>query len=67
MDIPKIVAKMRFEYHGAALDFNNVLNQLGIRKDEKAEEVAKHHVMTIVNDICPRLGYDVSQLAKKES
>jgi hypothetical protein len=33
----------------------NVLNQLGILSDEKAEEKNKHHIMTIVNDISPRL------------
>ena len=55
-NIPEKVAKMRFYYHANLIDLNNVLNQLGIRSDEKAEEVAKKHVMTIFTDICPRLG-----------
>ncbi len=67
MNLPKTVAKMRFEYHGTLLDINNVLNQLGLRNDEKAEEIAKRHVMTMINDIAPRLGYDVGSLAKEEA
>ena len=69
MDITKAVAKMRFHYHGTLLDINNILNQLGIRKDDKAEAVAKKHVMTIFNDILPRIyGKEkVDMLLKKES
>lgn len=64
MDITKTVAKLRFKYHANMLDVNNVLNQLGLRKDEKAEECGKKHTMTIFNDIFPRLGYDTSKLSK---
>lgn len=64
MDIPKIVAKARLKYHLEAVDVNNVLNQLGIRSDEKAEEKGKYHTMTIFTDILPRLGYDMSSLKK---
>lgn len=69
MSLPNIVSIARFYYHGAMLDINNVLNQLGIRKDDKAEMIAKNHVMTIFNDILPRLyGKDkIDELLKKKS
>ena len=41
MSIVTKVAKMRLEYHSSMFDVCNVLNQLGILKDEKAEEVMK--------------------------
>ena len=59
MNLPKIVAKMRLHYHANLIDVVNVGNQLGIISDEKAEEMNKHHVMTIFTDIFPRLGIDV--------
>ncbi len=64
--LPDVVAQLRFQYHLAAIDTNNVLNQLKLRTDEKAEECAKNHVMTIINDILPRLGYDVEKIFSKE-
>lgn len=65
MDITKVIAKARFWYHANALDINNVLNQIGIRNDEKAEERGKYHTMTIITDVLPRLGYDVESKLKK--
>lgn len=55
MDIATRVAIWRFKYHANMTSVVNVLNQLGILSDEKAEEKNKHHIMTIVNDISPRL------------
>ena len=55
MGIPTLVAKARFQYHGTLLDLNNVLNQLHMRSDEKAEEIAKKHAMIIFGDIFPRI------------
>lgn len=55
MGLAEGVAKARNLYHLEAIELNNVLNQLGIRKDDKAEEVAKYHVMTLVNDVWPRI------------
>lgn len=66
MNLPNIVAKIRFYYHANMLDVVNVANQLHILSDEKAEMMNKNHCMTIFNDIFPRLGYDVSKLMKKE-
>ena len=43
MSIVTKVAKMRLNYHATMLDICNVANQLGILKDEKAEEVMKKH------------------------
>lgn len=45
MDITKKVAALRFKYHANMLDVCNVLNQIGILKDEKAESVMKNHTM----------------------
>lgn len=67
MNIPKLVTIARYAYHLNAIDANNVLNQLKIRKDDKAEVVAKKHFVTIVEDILPRLGYDTSKFYKEES
>ncbi len=66
MNIPKIVAKMRFCYHANLLDVNNVLNQLHLLSDEKAERNNKKHTMTIVMDILPQLGYDISKLFEED-
>ncbi len=65
MTLSTMVAKMRFKFHANAVDWNNVLNQLNIISDDKAEAKIKDHVMTIVNDILPRLGYDVEKFFKK--
>ena len=65
MDITKKVAKMRFVYHANMLDVCNVLNQLGILKDDKAEEMMKNHCMKSF-DCLRRLGYDVEEFLKKE-
>ncbi len=62
MDLPTKVAKARYVYHLAMIDVNNVLNQLKIRNDESAEEKGKYHTMTILNDVLPRLGYDVEKM-----
>ena len=67
MDISKKVAKARFEYHANACSIVNVLNQLGLMSDEKAEAKCKKHVMIVLNDICPRLGIDTEKLFKEES
>lgn len=45
MSIVTKVAKMRFNYHASMLDVCNVLNQLGILNDEKAEEAMKNHTV----------------------
>lgn len=64
MDITKKVAKMRFQYHLSMLDVCNVLNQLGILKDDKAETVMKDHTMKAFECIdCMR--YDMSKVFKK--
>lgn len=55
MSISKEVTKMRYKYHLTAIELNNVLNQLHIRNDEKAEEIGKKHAMVIFNDIIPRI------------
>lgn len=65
MDITKVVAKARFTYHTNMLDVCNVLDQLGIMKDEKAELVMKNHTMQAF-DRLERLGYNIDTL-KEES
>lgn len=67
MSMATFVTAMRFKYHANATDINNALNQLHIISDEKAEERNKKHVMTIVNDILPRMGYDVEEYFKKKN
>lgn len=62
--MPKLIAYLRFQYHGFLLDLNNCLNQLHLRSDEAAEEIAKKHVMTMLLDILPRLGYPTDRLLR---
>jgi len=57
MSIVTKVAKMRLEYHSSMFDVCNVLNQLGILKDEKAEEVMKNHTMKCF-DAMEHMGLD---------
>lgn len=65
MDITKKVAKVRFAYHTNMLNVCNVLNQIGILKDEKAERVMGDHTMASF-DCLERLGYDVTSVFTKE-
>jgi hypothetical protein len=68
MDITERVALLRFNYHGALLDANNILCQLGIRSDEKGEEIGKKHAMIMINDIIPRLSKTtINKMNKKAS
>ncbi len=55
MGLAENVAKMRFNFHSNMIDIVNAGNQLGLIKDNKANELNKHHTMTIVNDILPRI------------
>ena len=67
MDITKKVAKARYFYHLNMLDVSNVLNQLGILSDEKAEKMSKKHAMATF-DCMERMGYNLDMLkSDKES
>ena len=66
MDLPTKVAKVRYNYHLLMVDVNNVLNQIGLRKNDRAEQIGKYHTMTIVKDILPRLGYDVDKMFQQD-
>lgn len=57
MSIVTKVAKMRLNYHATMLDICNVANQLGILKDEKAEEVMKKHTFKCF-DAMEHMGLD---------
>lgn len=63
MALSMLVAKMRAEYHMDMVELVNVGNQLGIIKDEKAEEYNKHHIMTLIKDVFPRI-YGEEAVAK---
>lgn len=54
------VAKMRFFFHANMLDICNVANQLGILKDDKAEEVMKGHTMKCF-DAMEHMGLNVKK------
>jgi hypothetical protein len=47
------------------LDVCNVLNQIGILKDEKAESVMKNHTMQCF-DCLERLGYPIEKFLKEQ-
>ena len=57
MSIVTKVAKIRLIYHSNMLDVYNVLNQVGILKDEKAERVMKNHCMACF-DAMEHMGLD---------
>ena len=69
MSIVTKVAKMRLFFHANMLDICNVANQLGILKDDKAEEVMKGHTMKCF-DAMEHMGLNVKKYleeSKKES
>ncbi len=57
MNIVTKVAKMRLNFHATMLDVYNIANQLGILKDEKAEEIMKKHTMKCF-DAMEHMGLD---------
>lgn len=66
MDITKKVAKIRFLYHANMLSVNNILNQLKIRNNEKAEAVGEYHTMECF-DCLERLGFNWRNIGNKKS
>ncbi len=58
MNIVKATANCRFFYHTNMLDICNVLNQLGILKDDRAEEVMKRHTMKSLDCVRITKGYN---------
>ncbi len=65
MDITKIVAKGRFIYHTNMLDAYNVLNQLGILKDEEAEVKMGYHVIQSFKSDAYLKGYTYEEYLEK--
>lgn len=63
MDIAIMVAKARAFYHTNMTSVVNAANQLKLIKDEKADELNKRHVMTLINDVWPRI-YGEEAIAK---
>lgn len=57
MNIVIKVAKLRLNFHATMLDVYNIANQLGILKDEKAEEIMKKHTMKCF-DAMEHMGLD---------
>lgn len=55
MGLAENVAKARLAYHANMVDLVNVGNQLGLIKDEKAEDMNRKHVMTLIEDVLPRI------------
>lgn len=56
MDLPNLVSAIRFEYNGDLINVNNVLNQIGIRSNEKAEEISIRRTKNCI-DCLFRLGW----------
>ena len=65
MSIVTKVAKMRLFFHANMLDVCNVANQLGILKDEKAEEIMKGHTMKCF-DAMEHMGLDVKKFIESK-
>lgn len=57
MNLVTKVAKLRLNFHATMLDVYNIANQLGILKDEKAEEIMKKHTMKCF-DAMDHMGLD---------
>lgn len=64
MSIVTKVAKVILFFHANMLDICNVANQLGILKDDKAEEVMKGHAMECV-DAMEHMGLNVKKYLEK--
>lgn len=64
MSVVKRVAKARFLYHANMASAVNVLNQLHLMSDEKANEKNKKHVFECL-DALEHIGYDLSSLEKE--
>lgn len=64
MSVVTKVAKIRLLFHANMLDVCNVLNQLGILKDDRAEEVMKGHTMKCF-DAMEHMGLDPFGKMKK--
>ena len=63
MDVAIMIAKAREVYHANMTSVINAANQLKLIKDEKADELNKRHVMTLINDVWPRI-YGEEAIAK---
>ena len=55
MDIANVVSGVRRLYHENMVSIVNAGNQLHLINDEKAEKANMNHVMTLINDIYPRI------------
>lgn len=55
MNVPNTVAKIRLAYHLNMLDVNNVLNQLHLMRDDKADMNNKNHLKKCI-ECYTRLG-----------
>lgn len=66
MNLPKTVAKIRLRYHLEMVDVNNVLYQLHLRGEEKAEKIGAKHTMASL-DCFERLGIPVYDEILKKS
>lgn len=62
MDITKKVARIRFIYHTNMLDVCNILNQLGVLKDDKAELLMKNHTMQSFDCLSRITGYSIEKI-----
>ena len=54
-DLSMIVAKIRNWYNINTIDVVNALNQMHILSDERAEELNRKKMMTLIEDIWPRI------------
>ena len=70
MDITKVVAKMRLDWHLNMVDVVNVANQLGLMSNEKADRANANHLRKII-DCGERLAVEwpetFKEFAKEES
>lgn len=55
--------KLMVIYHAFGVDLNRAFMAMGLRNDDKAEKIAKKHVMAIIN-MYKRLGYSDEEILK---
>ncbi len=65
MGIVEKIGKMRLIFHANMLDICNIANQLGILKDDKAEEIMKNHCLKCF-DAMEHMGLDPWKKVEKE-
>lgn len=65
MGIPEKIAKVRFSYHASLTSVGNILNQLGVLSDNKANAFNEKHLYKALGCLPFMSENDIKKLDKK--